>query len=567
MTTDNGEMPLLNSSIEKWAKETPNHVAMIETKNGEMVTYQNFQNLIEEYALSLLDLGIKQGDRVATMLLTSTEHLILMYACFKIGAIIAPLDIRLKENEVVQDIEKIKPKAFFYLGCTETRDYRGIARKVMEDNPYVQYFIQFDPFHKREHMVPGAIPFFEFIDRQKVQFLKIRNQSTRELEEISRRVDKRTPAMIIFTTGTTGGPKPALLCHENIILVNEIISRGYNLKNEEYRFIVNLPPSHVAGTCIGPMTTFYNGGTAILLEIFDPKLTLDAIRRYNATCLFMIATQYRLIWSLPQYKDSDLQSLKCCFFGGALVDTLFLKEISKMAPRFFTGFGMTENAGCALITPDGLSIEDMFGQVGSAFPDTTKVTIRKPMKENGEAGEELPDGEAGEICYHPPAVFLGYYGQPEETAKTVSKEGILYSGDLGYFKNVGSNRALYLNGRRKFMIKQKGYNVFPDEVMNHINLHPKVAQSDVIGLPHHLFDEGIFVFVQSKAGMTVTEEEIIEHCNHLASYKRPQHVEIWPVDKPFPLTRVGKVDKVQLKNMAINIVEELINQGKWDRMN
>lgn len=233
-----------------------------------------------------------------------------------------------------------------------------------------------------------------------------------------------------------------------------------------------------------------------------------------------------------------------------------------MSPR--TGLGMTENAGFATFSPPGIPPEEMAGQVGRAFPELAEVTVRKPMREDGTAGDELPDGELGEICYHPPIVFLGYYNQPEETARTVSREGILYTGDMGYYKDMGTYRALYMSGRRKFMIKQKGYNVFPDEVSAFIAEHPKVAMADVVGVPHRIFDEGIFAFVQPKPGMEVTEEEILQHCQGIASYKRPQHVELWPHDRPWPLTRLAKVDKIELQNIASAIIEKLRENGKWD---
>jgi len=186
------------------------------------------------------------------------------------------------------------------------------------------------------------------------------------------------------------------------------------------------------------------------------------------------------------------------------------------------------------------------------------------MEKDGRAGEELPDKEVGEICYHPPIVFLGYYNMPEETAKTLSTEGILYTGDLGYFKDMGKYRALYLAGRRKFMIKQKGYNVFPDEVESHIAGLEGVDVAEVVGMPHRTFDEGIFVFVRPKKGAEITADMVMEHDKKIASYKRPQHVEIWPAGKDFPITRSTKVDKLALKEIAKSIIEDLRRQGKWD---
>ena len=325
-----------------------------------------------------------------------------------------------------------------------------------------------------------------------------------------------------------------------------------------------LPPSH--GGCLPAqrMTTLYLGGTAVLLRIFDPKLTLEAIEKHKVTIFGQIPTQFRLEWALEDDGNYDLSSLEYAIYGGSPVDKVFLEQLSKMAPNFGTGMGMTETAGFYSFTPRGISVEEMAGQVGMAFDELAPITIRKPMREDGSAGEELPDGEIGEICVSGPIVFQGYYDLPAETARAISTDGYLYTGDLGYFKDMGSYRALYLAGRQKFVIKQKGYQVFPDEVQDFIASHPKVDLVDVVGVKHHIFDEGIFAFVRPRKGEQLTAEEIMEHCQGIAAYKRPQHVEIWPADKEFPLTRVAKVDKNELKTVAEEIVAGLRRQGQWD---
>ena len=271
-----------------------------------------------------------------------------------------------------------------------------------------------------------------------------------------------------------------------------------------------------------------------MLRIFDPRLTLEAIEKHRITVLGQIPTQYRLEWALPEYGNYDLSSLRFAIYGGSAVDTVFLGEMAKMAPGFGTGMGMTETAGFYTFTAPNITVEEMAGQVGAAFDELAPVTIRKPPRPDGTAGEELPDGEIGEICVHGPIVFQGYYNLPDETAKSVTKDAVLYTGDMGYYKMVGSHRALFLSGRQKFVIKQKGYQVFPDEVQDFIATHPKVDLVDVVGVKHRLFDEGIFAFVRPKQGVDLTAEEIAEHCKGIAAYKRPQHIEIWPHDKEFP---------------------------------
>jgi len=564
---ENWKLPTLNAYIEKWAKERPDKTALIQHEDDKKVSYKEFNKMVDFFALRLLDMGIQKGDRVATMLVMVPEHIYLMYACFKIGAIIAPLDMRLQEHEVVRDLNKIKPKAFFFLGETPVKDFREVGMAVRDNCPYVENLVQFTPNPKPGDIMEGAISITEMMDKGKLIGLKLKDVFTKNLDKAYSQVEPRTPALIIFTTGTTGEPKPAMISHENIIIQNEILNRSVSSSLDRLIMLVNLPPSHVGGVTEQLMTTLYVGGTGVLLRIFDPTLSLEAIQKHKVTILGQIPTQYRMEWNLPEFSNYDLSSLQYAIYGGSAVDSAFLKELSRMAPNFGTGMGMTETAGFYTFTPPGITVEEMAGQVGSSFDDLAPVTIRKTPREDGTAGDILPEGEVGEICAEGPIVFLGYYQQPQETAKTLTSDGILYTGDLGQFKDMGSYKALYLAGRKKFVIKQKGYQVFPDEVQEYIAQHPKVDQVEVIGMKHQIFDEGIVAFVRPAKGEELTSEEIMEHCKGIASYKRPQHVEIWGESDEFPLTRVAKVDKNQLKAMAEPIIEELRQQGKWDAGN
>ena len=556
-------LPRLNDYIGHYARTSAEKPAMIQHEDGKTLTYKQFYTLIDFFALRLMDMGIGAGDRVATQLVLVPEHMAIMYACFKIGAILAPLDVRLQDAEVVRDVNKIAPKVFFFLGDTPVRDFRTAGQAVQADCPGVDWLVQFTAAPRPGDILPGALGITQLMDKKRLVWLKLKDMITRRSAQAYAAVTPDSPALIIFTTGTTGEPKPAMLSHANIIVQNEILARGMS-PLQDPRILINLPPSHVGCVTECFMTTMFMGGTAILLRIFDVKLTLEAIRQHRVNALGQIPTQYRMLWHHPDYDSYDLSSLAVVVYGGSAVDTEFLRKLSRMAPDFGTGIGMTENAGFATFTPRGIPIEEMAGQVGRAFPDLAEVTIRRPMLPDGQAGPELPDGEVGEICYHPPIVFLGYYNMPEETARTISKEGILYTGDLGSFKDMGSYRALYLAGRRKFMIKQKGYNVFPDEIENHIAELPGVETVAVVGMKHRLFDEGVFAYVRPEAGAELTSETVKAHCRKIASYKRPQHVELWPADEEFPITRSTKVDKLAIQKIAEERIAELREEGAWD---
>ena len=179
------------------------------------------------------------------------------------------------------------------------------------------------------------------------------------------------------------------------------------------------------------------------------------------------------------------------------------------------------------------------------------------MKEDGSAGEELPNGEIGEICYKGPQTFLAYFGNEGATKSTVSSDGYLYTGDMGYIDDKG----LHLSGRRKFLLKPKGFQVFPPEVEGFIGELPQVEFVAVVGAKHEVFTEGIVAYIKMRQGETLTEEEIMEHCKGIAAYKRPSLVIF--LDE-FPLNRVAKTDYVVLKDRVDKDVEEARARGGWD---
>lgn len=452
---------------------------------------------------------------------------------------------------------------FFFLGKTPVNDFTQVAKAVQNQCDSVKYFIQFAAASDK-NIISKAISISQFLNKPRLIYLTIKNRLFKILNKANSDIHPRTPALIIYTTGTTGAPKPALLCHENILVQNEILSRGIGNLREPLCTMVNLPPSHVGCVTETLMTNFYRGGKAILLRIFDVEQTLAAIESHKVNLLGQIPTQFRMLWSHPKYHEFDLSSLESVIYAGSAGDLPFLKRLSVMAPNIGTGLGMTENAGFATFSKRGTSAESLLGQVGSCMPELAQVTVRKPLLKNGLAGEVLDIGEVGEICYHPPIVFLGYYNQPQETEKVVSKEGILYTGDIGFFKMVDSQKCLFLSGRKKFVIKQKGFNVFPTEVEEHLVALKGVEQAEVVGVKHQLFDEGIFAFVLLSNDKSISLDRLNQHCKKIASYKRPQHIQIWPSDKDWPLTRSAKVDKLALQKIAQEEVEQLRTKGLWD---
>ncbi len=563
---NNWKLPLITDYIKKWAQITPDNPALIGAESGESFSFREFDEKITLYALGLKQMGIGKGDVVAAQWLSFPEFHFLTYACATVGAIISPMDIRLTAKEIVRDMNRVSPKAFFCLGNTPLKDFREVSRAARQGVASLNYIVQHTPGTPVEACDEEVYAFRDLFSLEKLEALALDKDLTGSLEKEYRALDTRDPHIIIFTTGTTGLPKPALICHENTIVNNAVFAREVGLYGPANRFLNSMPISHVAGTCQGPMTVWMTGGTIVTVNVFVPQLVLKYFEAYRPTWWGGVPTMFQMIWSLPEYQEQkyDLSSLLFVLYGGSAVDTAFLKEMQKMAPSFGTALGMTECAGYFTATPRSIPLEEMAGQVGQIFPELAPVTIRKPMNEDGTAGEALDPGEVGEICVHGPIVFLGYYGDPEATAATISKEGILYTGDMGYFHDFGAYRGLKFAGRRKFVIKPKGYLVFPDEVTDFITTHPDVAQATVVGVPHKINVDGVFAFVKAKPGAAVDSAAVLAHCKDLAAYKRPIHVEMWPEDKPFHVNRVGKIDVPGMIKEAEMVVETLRSKGKWD---
>jgi acyl-CoA synthetase (AMP-forming)/AMP-acid ligase II len=232
-----------------------------------------------------------------------------------------------------------------------------------------------------------------------------------------------------------------------------------------------------------------------------------------------------------------------------------------MAPAIGTGLGLTETSGFCTYTAPGASSDDLAQGIGWDMP-RCPLTIRAPMREDGSAGPELPPGEEGEVCFAGPQVFLGYLRDPEATARAVSSDGVLYTGDLGSYTR---ERGLRLHGRAKLVVKPKGYQVFPGDVEEHIvgALAGRVAAAAVVGAEHAVFSEGIVAFVEAAAGATVTAQEVHAACGDIASYARPSHVEI-VAPGGIPLNRVAKTDYLLLRERAAALVARLRSEGGWD---
>ena len=540
------DLHLLHGVLRKWAKEKPAATALINADRRSEVSWAAFDGVTTALAAELLRRGFRKGDFLATSLPFLTEHVFLEYACFKIGVIHAPLDLRLHPPEVIRCLSLIRPKGYAFLGKTAAADFRELGKAVRQHCPSVEHLLQFSP---EEETIDGAEPFS--------RFAKAAQSAPPEgVEDVT--IGEHDGVQVIFTTGSTGPPKPALLSHRNITCQNMCLGAAFGF-DQDTRILINLPPSHVGGQAETLMTALFCGGAAVLLEVFDATRSLRAIQDYGVNLLGQIPAMFQFEWRLPEYANYDLSSLKTVVYGGQGVPHEFLARLAAMAPRMATGLGLTEAAGFCTYTPLTDSVDEVAAGLGFAMP-VYPISIRQPMRDNGRAGDELPDGETGHICFRGPQTFLGYVNDPEATARTVSSDGYLYTGDMG-FKD---GRGLHLAGRARLVIKPAGYQVFPGDVENHIcALADKVASCGVVGAEHRTLSEAIVAFVEKKPGVELTVQELKNHARALASFMRPLHYVLLEPGQ-MPLNRVVKTDYLRLRQMAREEVARLRASRRWD---
>ncbi len=551
-----GLLPNMADYVARYASKMPKDLAIIEHNTGEQVTWKQFNTSVSAFAAKLLSIGLKKGDIVATSLPLLKEHIYLMYACYRIGVIIAPLDLRLKAGEVQYCMDKMKPKAYFFLGNTPVADFRPLVKEVMQGSPYIRHWVQFQK--EADQIMEGAVGVADFVKDIKKVFIK--SLFTGSVKKARKLVSKRDACLIIFTTGSTGSPKPALICHENILMQNIGLAVGFEMGAGD-RMLVNLPPSHVGCTTEQLATTIFAGGTSVILHIFDPKLSLEAVQKHKVSVMGQIPALFNMEWRLPEFSSFDLSSLRFLLYGGQAVSKEFLTKMKAMAPKIGTGLGLTETAGFCTYTDVDATVDEIAEGIGFDSP-LCPISIRQPMKSDKTAGDEMPKGGVGEICFSGPQVFLGYLGDPDNTAKTISKDGVCYTGDMGFYDEKG----LHFSGRAKLVIKPKGYQVFPEDVENHISmkLKGKLSMVACVGVEHEVFSEAIMVFAETLEGQNVTPDDVINACGDISSYSRPSHVVVMKTGE-FPLNRVAKTDYMMLKTRAKEIVEDLRKQGKWDK--
>ncbi len=346
-------------------------------------------------------------------------------------------------------------------------------------------------------------------------------------------VDQHDVAIIMYTSGTTGLPKGAMLTHGNILWNNINATLAFGGSRDDIILTV-APLFHIGGLNVMTLGSFHMGSTLVLLRNFDAGQVLADIERYRVTHMFGAPAMYLFMSQQPQFGATDLSSIKNLICGAAPVPESLIETYSARGVDFCQGYGLTETAPfSAFLTP-----EFAISKLGSAGQTPLYSDTRIVDSDN----RPLPPGERGEICLRGPNTMKGYWNRPDATADAIDTEGWFHSGDVGYLDEDGF---LFISDRLKDMVISGGENVYPAEVEGVLYKHEAIAEVAVIGLPDEKWGEAVTAVVALREGATLTLEELREWAQpYLAKYKLPLRLHV--VDA-LPRNPAGKVLKFVLK--------------------
>jgi fatty-acyl-CoA synthase len=507
--------------LSKRAELTPDRIALVELETGRRFTYVELNSRANRLANYMRDqLGVSKGDRVSILARNSIEYIDLFYGLPKIGAIFAPFNWRLTARELTYMVTDLEPKVLICEpDCVPTL-------KAMRSEIDVDHFISL-----RGADIEGAVMYEEV-------------ESYSHSEPKRPPLDAESPYCILYTSGTTGYPKGAIIPHRQVLYncLNTVASWGLT----EYDISpVYTPLFHAGGLFAFLTPILYLGGRIILARKFDPIASLRWILDEGCTVILGVPTLFQMWMDSDYFKEADLSNVHFFISGGAPCPPKLMNAWrEKKGIIFRQGYGLTEvGANCFSMTD-----EDSVPKTGSVGKPIfhSKMRIVEPV-----SGVEVPVGESGELLIWGPHVCSGYWRNPEATEESI-KDGWFHTGDMVHKDEDGF---YYIDGRYKDMIKSGGENIYAAEVEAVYKKHPAVKDAALIGKADQKWGEVGLMIMILEEGQQATEEMLKEFAlQSLARYKIPKEV-IFTQDLPY--TAYGKVEKTKLREMYLQ-EEEMV---------
>ncbi len=496
----------------------PDKLALVFDEQGQW-TFREVDETVNQVANGLKGLGVQKGDRVTLFLPNSPEAIFFYFGIMKLGAIVNPLNMMLKERELEYIVGDCEPTVI-------------VTAKEVEEEA-MKVFTK--PGNKIKQMILVDGEDGHNIIAYKPWLVK----ASKNFDAVA--VDGDDIAAILYTSGTTGKPKGVMLTHSNL-WTNARHCADWAETTYRDTGVASLPlfHSYALTHVIGEL--WMSAATLVWQKRFDPTLTFEAMVKYKATCFHGVATMYYALVNHPKVDEyASKIRLRYSVTGAAVTPEPILRAWNAKFTILSEGYGTTEASPVVCMNPlPGRGVQKANS---CGFP----IVPELEMDVWDENDKPVKTGEIGEMVLRGPHIMKGYWKKPEATAEAL-KNGWYHTGDLVYRDEDGY---YFVKDRKKDMIVRAAFNIYPKEIEDLLYTHPAVAEVQVVGIPDLNKGEEVVACIALKPGQSLTEEEVIKFCrDNIATYKAPKYVRFYPT---LPKTVTGKLEKVTLRQ---NLIEE-----------
>ncbi|ELF13293.1 short-chain-fatty-acid-CoA ligase [Escherichia coli KTE142] len=499
------------------ARAMPDKIAVVDN-HGASYTYSALDHAASCLANWMLAKGIESGDRIAFQLPGWCEFTVIYLACLKIGAVSVPLLPSWREAELVWVLNKCQAKMFFAPTLFKQTRPVDLILPLQNQLPQLQQIVGVDK------LAPAT---------SSLSLSQIIADNTPLTTAITTHGDEL--AAVLFTSGTEGLPKGVMLTHNNILASERAYCARLNLTWQDV-FMMPAPLGHATGFLHGVTAPFLIGARSVLLDIFTPDACLALLEQQRCTCMLGATPFVYDLLNVLEKQPADLSALRFFLCGGTTIPKKVARECQQLGIKLLSVYGSTESSPHAVVNLDDPLSRFMHTDGYAAAGVEIKVV--------DDARKTLPPGCEGEEASRGPNVFMGYFDEPELTARALDEEGWYYSGDLCRMDEAGY---IKITGRKKDIIVRGGENISSREVEDILLQHPKIHDACVVAMPDERLGERSCAYVVLKAPHhSLSLEEVVAFFSRkrVAKYKYPEHIVV--IEK-LPRTASGKIQKFLLR--------------------